>query len=73
MKWRLEPNWILAFIHRRSAEETELIDPPVKLRPDEGYIRFRHTTAAGPGPYRRVKITADGLDEAMRRCAKEFG
>jgi hypothetical protein len=39
----------------------------------DALVRFRHKNADGTwGRYRRVKVPADGLDEAMRRCAKEF-
>lgn len=39
------------------------------LKPDEALICFRH----GDAPFRHVKVSEDGLVEAMTRCNREFG
>lgn len=57
---------------RATPEDEELIQ--FRGKPDEALLRFRHRTAAGePGPFRRVKVTWDVIDDALARCAKEFG
>lgn len=57
---------------RATPEDEELIR--FRGKPDEVLLRFRHRTPAGElGPFRRVKVTLDVIDEALARCAKEFG